>query len=181
MEMLDHLLIAQAEGKEAKDVFGDDPKMYCDEILEEMPTENRRNQVLFGLYILLQFLSIIAIAKAIIGYAMFYLFGFGTGMMELYLGSTLVSVLLDIILLGVFLAAAFAVIRSSLFKGKAHNKIEFVKYFLLSLGLTAAFIVIAKYLPDFGEKISLPLYWSGFAGILLYGLACMLNRKYRIV
>lgn len=36
LEMLDHLLAAQKEGKRAEDVFGPDPKAYCEEIVETL-------------------------------------------------------------------------------------------------------------------------------------------------
>ncbi|GMG61557.1 hypothetical protein TEHAB4_13040 [Tetragenococcus halophilus] len=37
VELLDHLIEAQAEGKTAKDVFGKQPKKYANEILGELP------------------------------------------------------------------------------------------------------------------------------------------------
>src|SRR5690606_18286594 len=43
MEMLDHLIDGQKEGKAAKDIFGDDPLSYTDEIIEQLPKEDKRN------------------------------------------------------------------------------------------------------------------------------------------
>jgi len=34
LEILDHLLLAQKEGKSAEDVFGKQPQLYCDELIE---------------------------------------------------------------------------------------------------------------------------------------------------
>jgi DNA-binding ferritin-like protein (Dps family) len=36
LEMLDHLLIAQEEGRPAKDVFGKNPEAYCKEVVQSM-------------------------------------------------------------------------------------------------------------------------------------------------
>ncbi|CAM3487151.1 hypothetical protein AB1399_08005 [Hydrogenibacillus schlegelii] len=36
LEMLDHLLIAQREGRTAQDVFGDDPESYCKEVIQTL-------------------------------------------------------------------------------------------------------------------------------------------------
>jgi len=36
LEMLDHLRGAQGEGRTARDVFGDDPQRYCEEIVRSM-------------------------------------------------------------------------------------------------------------------------------------------------
>jgi DNA-binding ferritin-like protein (Dps family) len=37
MDLLDHLLDAQAHGKTAYNVFGKDPKAYCDELISALP------------------------------------------------------------------------------------------------------------------------------------------------
>jgi DNA-binding ferritin-like protein (Dps family) len=37
IDVLDHLLDAQAHGKTAYDVFGKDPKAYCDELIDALP------------------------------------------------------------------------------------------------------------------------------------------------
>ena len=47
MEMLDHLIEGQKEGKTAKDIFGDDPLTFTDEIIEQLPKEKMRNMVPF--------------------------------------------------------------------------------------------------------------------------------------
>ena len=47
MEMLDHLLEGQEEGKTAKDIFGNDPKGFADEIIEQLPKEKKREAVPF--------------------------------------------------------------------------------------------------------------------------------------
>lgn len=36
LEMLEHLLEAQRQGRHARDVFGDDPKSYCEDIVRSM-------------------------------------------------------------------------------------------------------------------------------------------------
>lgn len=56
LEMLDHLLTAQEEGKTAEDVFGTEPKAYCEEIVETFgrrPISFKRYMLMFsiGLYV----------------------------------------------------------------------------------------------------------------------------------
>ncbi|MEH6891360.1 DUF1129 family protein [Bacillus sp. JJ864] len=41
LEILDHLLEAQEEGKNAYDVFGKDLRAYCDEVIAALPKQNR--------------------------------------------------------------------------------------------------------------------------------------------
>ncbi|MFC4353943.1 DUF1129 family protein [Chryseomicrobium palamuruense] len=47
MDLLDHMLEAQANGKSAKVVFGENPKAYADDIIEQIPDEEKRDMVKF--------------------------------------------------------------------------------------------------------------------------------------
>ncbi|SFF01874.1 Protein of unknown function [Paenibacillus algorifonticola] len=51
MELEDHLLTAQQDGKSFEQVFGQNPKSYCDEIIRELPKPTKREQL--GTYALL--------------------------------------------------------------------------------------------------------------------------------
>jgi len=53
LEILDHLLDAQEKGKSAQDIFGEDPKAYCDELLTELPKESWRNRVRYASFLLI--------------------------------------------------------------------------------------------------------------------------------
>ena len=57
MEMLDHLLDGQHEGKSAQDIFGDDPKRYADEIILNLPKEQKREVIPFILGIVIDLVS----------------------------------------------------------------------------------------------------------------------------
>ncbi|MGH0428664.1 hypothetical protein ACQVPL_05165 [Bacillus hominis] len=41
LEILDHLIEAQAENKNAYDIFGDDLQPYCDELISALPTQTK--------------------------------------------------------------------------------------------------------------------------------------------
>ncbi|WP_237146538.1 hypothetical protein [Planococcus halocryophilus] len=47
MDVLDHLIEAQEDGKDARDFFVDSLEAYADELIANMPTENKRNIILF--------------------------------------------------------------------------------------------------------------------------------------
>lgn len=52
LEMLDHLLSAQGEGRTAEDVFGTEPKAYCEEIIETFgrrPVSFKRYMFIFSI------------------------------------------------------------------------------------------------------------------------------------
>ncbi|WP_052130333.1 DUF1129 family protein [Ureibacillus sinduriensis] len=48
LEMLDHLIEAQKEGKSAEDVFGKTPKELAEEIIETLPKETFKDMLDFG-------------------------------------------------------------------------------------------------------------------------------------
>src|SRR5690625_5652672 len=60
LELLEHTLAAQHEGRTVKDVFRDDLKAYCQDIIEEIPKETTKKQFKFSLMIILQFLAIMS-------------------------------------------------------------------------------------------------------------------------
>ncbi|WP_410983674.1 DUF1129 family protein [Bacillus cereus] len=45
LEILDHLLDAQEENKNAYDIFGNDLQAYCDEIIAALPKQNRWQRI----------------------------------------------------------------------------------------------------------------------------------------
>ncbi|MNI03809.1 hypothetical protein D3C73_567170 [compost metagenome] len=45
MELEDHLLTAQRAGKSFEQVFGQDPKSYCNEIIKELPKSSKWEQI----------------------------------------------------------------------------------------------------------------------------------------
>lgn len=57
MEMLDHLLDGQKEGKSARDIFGNDPKGFADDIIENLPKGNKREIFPFLCGIVLHLIS----------------------------------------------------------------------------------------------------------------------------
>ncbi|MDM5429522.1 DUF1129 family protein [Bacillus mycoides] len=44
LEILDHLIEAQAENKNAYDIFGNDLRSYCDELISALPTQTKLEQ-----------------------------------------------------------------------------------------------------------------------------------------
>lgn len=68
MEMLEHLLEGQNDGKSAEKIFGGDPRAYADEVIAQMPKEKKKNQLLFGIQLIFSVLGWMVIARgAILG------------------------------------------------------------------------------------------------------------------
>ena len=52
-EILNHLLDAQEKGKSARDIFGEDTKAYCEELLAELPKESWRKRLGYASFLLI--------------------------------------------------------------------------------------------------------------------------------
>ena len=46
LEILDHLIEAQAENKNAYDIFGNDLQSYCDELIVALPAQTKLEKLL---------------------------------------------------------------------------------------------------------------------------------------
>jgi uncharacterized membrane-anchored protein len=66
LEMLDHLLDAQNEGKSAQDVFGDNPLSFADSVIEEIATEKPRNIVTFIIKLILLLLGWVLVIRGVL-------------------------------------------------------------------------------------------------------------------
>lgn len=58
LEMLEHLIEAQQEGKQAEEVFGKSPKQLADEIVDTLPKEKTKTKMLLIVEVILQMAGI---------------------------------------------------------------------------------------------------------------------------
>lgn len=180
LELLDHLLIAQSNGDTAKDIFGNDLKAYCDEIIGELPEENKKTGMLFFLYIGLIFIAASFITHAVINYG-FALFDIGETEFTFSLGKALVLSLILAITLFVMFKFIFKMISSSLFKKQKQSTIRlFITSFIIGALIGTPLVVSFFFMPSFGKEITIPLYFILLIGIVSYLVTLFLNKKYRI-
>lgn len=175
-ELLDHLLEAQAIGKTAKDVFGNDPKRYADEIIGELPKMVTNDRLLLFSMGLLYFLAVSTILSALFRIIGHYIFGVEGLIIQYHLGTlaiiTVVSIpvafLLLYLILKYFVWACF----------KKINKIVeffiFWGYGILSVGV---FVVLFLFTPDLGPVFDVSMFSVLTLGLVLYGVAHILKGK----
>lgn len=180
LELLDHLLIAQNDGKSAKDIFGTDLKAYCNEIIGELPEENNKKSLLFFLHIALIFIAATCITYAVLNYG-FALFDFGETAFTVSLGKTSILLLMIVITILVFFKFIFKIISSSLFNKQKQSTIKiFISTFFIGALIGTPLFVSFFYMPSFGKEITIPLYFILIIGIVSYLATVFLNKKYRI-
>lgn len=182
MELLDHLLEGQKQGKSAQDIFGEDLKAYCDELIAEIPKERASVNILFIIYLGLNLAGTVGMTLGILSYGLYHLFDLGTPDFTFSLGSGLVIALVNLVLIALFVYLIFAFINGSLFKTKKTRKwMEFLQLWLISSLFIGISIAIGLWMPSFGQPLSIPyLVIVAIAG-LLYLVSVFINKKFLTV
>ncbi|SFE34847.1 Protein of unknown function [Lentibacillus persicus] len=182
MELLDHLLQAQANGRTAKDVFGDDPKAYCNDIVGEIPSEKKANRLSFIFYLVMNLGGLVSLTAGTVGLVLFFIFGLGEGTIAFPLGSGILVILIDLILLLLFVMAILKWVKNSTFKEKQPRKwVEF----LLLWASTALFIglslLVPRFMPDIGHVIQISFPVFILTGAVMYISSVVMNKKMQLV
>ncbi|SFB04499.1 Protein of unknown function [Lentibacillus halodurans] len=182
LELLEHLLQAQAAGRSAKEVFGDDPKTYCDDIVGEIPSENKSNRITFALYIVLNLIGTVGLTVGFVGFILHSLFELGNGNMAFPVGSGMLIIFIDLLLLALFIFMIFKWIKGSTFNEKRPKKwIEFLWLWALSTLFIGLTMLVLRIMPDIGTDfhVSFPAIIL-IAGIV-YLISFIMNKKMRII
>jgi uncharacterized membrane-anchored protein len=181
MELLDHLLEAQKHGKSAEDVFGKDPKAYCDELIRQLPKEKKRNIYAFIGYLMIQLFALITLA---------------TGAVELvaelftdvddtvYLGKEFVLFVIDFAVILLVVALVMLSVRKSVFCDVLSTFGSKVKEFLVVLFafclVIGMFVLVERLVPEFGYRIEAGGMVRILFGLFVLAMTWLLNKKFRI-
>jgi len=174
-ELLEHLLEAQLMGKSAKDIFGDSPKKFADDIIGELPkmvTKERTLSIAMGILYFLASGVIIAGIWNIINKYLMHLDGIGN---TFYLGTLTVKTLISIPIAFLYIYIVIELLRWTCFR-EINKVVEFLLYFLCSTLSIGIFIVIYIFIPEFGYVLEVPNYAIFLLGALLF-VAATLTRK----
>ena len=176
MDMLDHLLEAQADGKSATDVFGDDPKVYADDVIEQIPDEEKRDMVKFWGRMAFQLIAYYFIARGVILFALDY---FGEAVdTRIYLIPSLVQLIVGITVVWVIVRILMKLLNKTAFSEESpKSRIkEFVGAGIVGgLGMTTIGVV-SYFLPYFGPSMDFPPASSIGIGAVLLLVSWVLKR-----
>lgn len=170
LELLEHMLEAQKEGKTVIEVFGNDPKSYCQTLIQEIPRETNKNQIKFALYIGFLFLAITSFTNGIVGFGLFFFFNIGTASTTFYLGSGIFIIIVDLFILFLFIFGLLKWLRASAFKKEKQQKswIEFLQIWFVCTLFISLFVAVIFFMPEFGTTIKIPTITFAIIGIVLY-------------
>ncbi|SEQ76774.1 Uncharacterized membrane-anchored protein [Virgibacillus subterraneus] len=183
LELLEHILQAQEEGRTAEEIFGKDPKTYCKEIIGEIPVENRKRQILFISSIILQFLAIISLTHGIIGFGLHYFFDLGSANTTFSIGSGIAILIIDVLIAFLFIIIIFKWLKNTVFKDDKKQKkwVEFLQVWAFSTFSIGLFVLVIYLMPNFGTTVSIPTIYFAGLGVFLYLVSFLIERKKRSI
>jgi len=160
LEMLDHLLEAQKEGKTAKEVFGKNPKELAEEIIASLPKESWKRQSEF----------ILEIVMTLFGW---YMIVSGIGPLikkedqTIYSGTLIVSGLLLIASLAMFIYFVVVLLKKEAFQEQKKKRTISILFGFLIAGLFALSLIVKFAIQPFGASFEVSYY-------TIFGLGCFL-------
>ncbi|MFD2046413.1 DUF1129 family protein [Ornithinibacillus salinisoli] len=181
LELLDHLLQAQNEGKSASDIFGTDFKAYCNDIITEIPGEKTSKKAIALTYFGINFLAMFSLTYGILGFVFYHVFDLGSDLFSFSLGSGILIIVIDLCALYVFIQILLRWLKKSIFNQKQSKKwVEFVQLWFFCTFYIGIFVLISYFMPEFGAKLHVPIIVFAWIGVILYLTSFILNKKYRI-
>lgn len=174
MEMLDHLIDGQNEGKTAKEIFGDDPLTFTDELIELLPKEKKGNLLRFIGETTLNIISWIFLIRGVVLLVLAQFTDVNTEISLLKEAGVAIVIGIFIILNTWYI---FSLIKKSLFTEKPSTKKDMFKAGIVSALSMAVVILIAKFLPEMGPSIHLSWWVSIIIGAILWLFHFFLKRS----
>ena len=174
MEMLDHLLEGQEEGKTAAEIFGDDPKEYADELIGQLPKEKKRDLFQFGTQIVTNMLGWFLMIRGLV-IVIISQFKEVDNSIYLYSSFALFCTILIAGVLGIWMI--FKMISKTVFRKSAK---EWKISVLVGLGgavLAAGVMATGYFYKEQGPTMPFPWYWSIIIGGVLWLISRVIKRN----
>lgn len=171
MELLEHLLSAQEDGKTAENVFGKAPKELADEIIAGLPKEKPSKTVIFIVEIVVQFLgmfiAVTGIATIIKGEPKI-----------IHIGSASLLAAVQIVGILLLIVVLLKLLKSDAFKQNPKSKKMFWSWALGSGVFILVVLIFGVWMEPFGPAIEVSKYTQLIAGGVLI-LAAFGLKKWR--
>lgn len=177
MELLEHLLEAQHHGKTAEEVFGDNPKAYARELVQQLPKETKSSLFIFIGFIFVQFIGWMALGHGGISVILGFFSDLGTT--TIHLGSGAVQIIVDVIASILVIAFVLKLLRDSMFK-KVSKWIEFLIIWMLLLFLFSIYIFSDKLIPAFGATFEVHGILFFIFGLIIIAGSKRFDTKFRL-
>lgn len=177
MELLDHLLVLQAEGRDSSELFGSDPRQYAKDIVGELPHTVPKEMMALFVMGICYFLGVYMLSTGVIRTILSYGFQQMEPMKSYSLGTTAIIIIFGSITLSVVGYSVFRYIKWSCFRDISKIKEFLVSGFLFAVVPGTVFFAMYYWLPPMGPMLIVPVYWMGVAGAVFLLVAEILRRK----
>ncbi|GEK58225.1 hypothetical protein CHL76_08690 [Marinococcus halophilus] len=177
LELLDHLLVLQAEGRDSLELFGSDPRKYAKDIVGELPQTVPKEMIKLFIMGICYFLSVYMLSTGLIQTILSYGFQQLEPMKSYSLGTTAIIIILGSFMLSVVGYSVFRYIKWSCFREVSKIKEFLVTGFIFGIVPGTVFFAMYYWLPAFGPTITFPVYWLGVAGVVFLLIGELLRRK----
>lgn len=166
LEILEHLLEGQREGKTAEEIFGKNPKEYADEILGLLPKEKLTGWISFIAVVAADLLGIVLMISGLI---LFIVSQFREVDPEIFLIKELVVFLVNLSMSLALAAVVFRFIKKSVYlqNAKAEKKFSLEIFFIVGTG-GALMIAFTAFFPDFGPSVTVSWPVQILAGFVIW-------------
>ncbi|MBS4201922.1 DUF1129 family protein [Bacillus sp. FJAT-49732] len=165
MEMLDHLLEGQEEGKTAKDIFGDNPKAFADEIIEQLPKEKKRAVIPFIAGIVANIVSWILMIRGIL---FLVLSQFTEVKTEVYPIAVVAVAFVISCFVCITIWFILRLVKNSLFQEKRNTKMDMLKAGLVGAVGMGVVLAATLFIPEVGPSFNFSWWASFIAGGILW-------------
>lgn len=170
LEIVDHLVLAQEEGKSAEEVFGKNPKELADEVVENIPAEPFQYLFLFGVELMTTLLACFSVVVGVMD-----LF---TGQSKtIYTGNVLLIIGTFMALLALVIWISMKMLKEESFHPTKSKKFYVYTGIIFAVG-SIAIALLANNVPTFGRAIELGQYGLFSVGCIL-ALITFLMKKIR--
>lgn len=176
LELLDHALLAQEEGKTIKDIFGDNLKAFAQEVIEEIPRETKKKQFKFAFRLIFIFFAVSSFFYGLIHLILHYIFDFGERTSTFHLGSSIAIIMINSIIALGSIIFILEWVKSSTFKEENKSAIvEFIQLWFIMMIIISLLICVIYFMPTFGVTFSFPTVIFIPIGLVLYGISYVLK------
>jgi DNA-binding ferritin-like protein (Dps family) len=174
LEILDHLVEGQNDGKSVQVIFGDDPKEYADEIIRHIPKEKKRNMISFFSGIALNLISYFLMTRGVLFFIFSYFKPVDT---EVYPFRYVIMAPIAFCSLLFCVWGIFKIINSSIFSEKKSTLIDSLKAGVLGMLSMGMILAVGFFLPYFGPAFDFTWYASLLSGVLLWVISYFLKKQ----
>ncbi|AEI45184.1 hypothetical protein [Paenibacillus mucilaginosus] len=154
-ELGEHLAEAEARGRSFEEVFGMDPKAYCEELIRELPRRSPASRFRFYALVFLSLFLVFVLKQGFVGRIVFDLYELLS-----YIGVSFILFLVT-----------WAFLRRTAFQNRRTTHLIFYVDAILSIGIYVLLILANRYLMPAGPSFALeglPAYALSAACALIF-------------